>query len=91
MACHSVMLSATLALAGLMGASAGETVTCKPTDAASCMCDGKPIGPDTWKPPSWFSTNATSLWELSAKMNGEDVPLSKYKAKAALVVNVASA
>jgi len=38
-----------------------------------------------------MQSSATSLWELTAQMDGEEVPLSKYKAKAALVVNVASA
>ena len=55
------------------------------------MCNGVPIGPHTWKAPSWLESNKTSIYETSAFYAGEEVPLYKYKAKATLVVNVASA
>mmetsp|Transcript_40196 Transcript_40196/g.72220 ORF Transcript_40196/g.72220 Transcript_40196/m.72220 type:complete len:92 (+) Transcript_40196:1-276(+) len=91
MAVHSVMLSTSLVLAGICSGVAAETVTCRSDDPESCSCDGKPIGPHTWSPPSWMQSNASSLWDLTAQIDGEEVPLSKYRAKAALVVNVASA
>lgn len=90
MGCHSVMLSATIALAGLTCVTS-DSVTCKQDDPATCMCDGAAIGPHTWSPPPWMQSDATSLWDLSAQMDGKEVPLAKYKAKAALIVNVASA
>lgn len=92
MSCHSVMLTATVALVGLFcGAASAPTVTCKSDDPESCMCEGAPIGRHTYSPPPWMESDAASLWDLTAKMDGKDVPLAKYKAKAALIVNVASA
>jgi len=78
-------------LACLAPFSLSSTVTCDPQDPAKCMCNGVPIGPHTWKAPSWLESNKTSIYETSAFYAGEEVPLYKYKAKATLVVNVASA
>lgn len=47
-------------------------------------------GPDSWRPPPWMKSDASSLWDLKASINGKQVNLSNYKAKAAIVVNVAS-
>ena len=71
--------------------AAGSVVTCDPSDPAKCMCDGVPIGPHTWTPPSWLKSNATSIYDTTALMDGTVTPLSKYRAKATLVINVASA
>ena len=68
-----------------------STVTCDARDPASCMCDGVPIGPSTWTPPSWLHSNKTSIYETTAFMKGSETPLAKFKAKATMVVNVASA
>lgn len=85
------MLAATMSLAGLFVGAASDPVTCKSDDPETCTCGGAPIGPHTWSPPAWMGSTATSLWDLSAQMDGKEVPLAKYKAKAALIVNVASA
>lgn len=69
----------------------GSSVTCDPDDPAKCMCDGVPIGPHTWTPPTWLHSNKTSIYQTDALMNGKQTPLSQYKAKATLVLNVASA
>ena len=66
-------------------------VTCDPGEPGKCMCGGKPIGPKTWSPPSWLKSNHTSIYDTSAYMNGELKSLSVYKAKASMLVNVASA
>mmetsp|Transcript_90272 Transcript_90272/g.156444 ORF Transcript_90272/g.156444 Transcript_90272/m.156444 type:complete len:90 (-) Transcript_90272:741-1010(-) len=71
--------------------SAGPTVTCEAGDPGKCECEGSPIGPHTWAPPSYMYSTATSFWDLSEKMYGKDTPLANFKAKAAIVVNVASA
>lgn len=84
-----MIVSALLTVA--TAARVGSSVTCDPSDPAKCMCDGVPIGPDTWTPPSWLESNKTSIYETSAAMGGVLTPLSKYKAKATIVVNVASA
>ena len=55
------------------------------------MCDGIPIGPDTWTPPPWLTSNKTSIYQTDAMMDGILTLLYKYKAKASLVLNVASA
>jgi len=66
-------------------------VTCQPTDADSCDCDGEPVGNHAFTPPSWWSTPLTSIYQATALMGGTAVSLAKYKAKATIVVNVASA
>jgi len=67
------------------------TVTCSPSDAQDCTCEGAPVGPTEWIAPEYLNNNASSLWDLSEKYYGEDVPLVKFRAKAAIVMNVASA
>lgn len=67
------------------------TITCDPNDPAKCDCDGEPIGPHTWTPPGWLISNKTSLYETSAMYDGVLTQLSKFKAKATMLVNVASA
>jgi hypothetical protein len=62
-------------------------VSCGPD---GCTCGGHKIGPQSAAPPSWFLTDLSSMYETSAKLSGKDVPLSNYRAKATLVVNVAS-
>jgi hypothetical protein len=69
----------------------GPTITCDPSDAGNCKCDGTPIGPSTWTPPKWLHTTKTSVFDTSAAMNGVSTPIAKFRAKAAIVVNVASA
>ena len=68
-----------------------SVVTCSPSNPADCMCDGAPIGPATWTPPSWLVSNKTSIFETSVMMEGKETPLANYQAKATMVVNVASA
>ena len=68
-----------------------SAITCDPADPAKCVCDGKPIGPHTWTPPSWLVSPHKSIYNTSAMYKGSTVPLSQFKAKATLVVNVASA
>ena len=59
---------------------------------SSCECEGLPIGPGkAFTPPEWARSSLTSIYDASAPLNGEQVPLSRYRAKATLVVNVASA
>ena len=60
----------------LAAATAASTVECDPTDPAKCTCDGVPIGPHTWKPPSWLVSNKTSIFDTSALLNGKLTPLS---------------
>lgn len=74
-----------------LGASASPTVTCDPNDPAKCSCNGVPIGPHTWTPPTWLVTNKTSIYQTSAYLKGALTPLSTLRAKATLMVNVASA
>lgn len=85
------MLYAAVLLAMASGSATPSKITCDPSDPASCMCDGNPIGPDTWTPPSWLVSNKTSIFETSAPLRGEMTPLSKYATKATLLINVASA
>lgn len=90
------MLSSTIALAGLFTCGSiislpNDKITCSKDDPETCLCDGVPIGPHTYSQPTWMQNNATSLWDLAAQMHGEEVPLANYRAKAALIVNVASA
>jgi len=55
-----------------------------------CACGGVNIGPKTAVPPSWFLTDLTSMYQTSAQLAGYSAPLVGYKARATLVVNVAS-
>jgi hypothetical protein len=66
---------------------ADSKVSCGPD---GCTCGGDKIGPQTAIPPSWFLTDLHSMYETSAMLAGKDLPLSNYRAKATLVVNVAS-
>lgn len=88
MSCLSRAVRAVFLGAAVAGAS---SIACDAHDAARCECDGKPLGPDTWTPPPWMSSNASSLWDVTEMMDGKATPLANFKAKAALVVNVASA
>lgn len=72
-------------------ASSSPAITCEPNDPAKCSCDGVPIGPHTWKPPTWLVSNKTSLYDTSAPLAGIETPLSKFPAKATMLINVASA
>jgi len=74
-----------------VASNGANPITCDPADPAKCMCDGSPIGPDTWSPPSWLVSNKTSIFDTSAPFNGHMTPLSKFRAKATLLINVASA
>ena len=65
------------------------TITCDPNDAANCTCGGVPIGPDTWKLPSYMRANATSVYDLEVMKGGSATKLPRMKA--AMIVNVASA
>ena len=75
----------------VLAAAASPSVTCDPNDQAKCMCNGIPIGPHTWKPPSWLISNKTSLYDTEALLDGALTSLSQFKAKATMLVNVASA
>ena len=69
----------------------GLSVSCDPTDAAKCRCsDGEPIGPHTWTEPAYMK-GPKSIYNTTVLMEGAYVPLSKYRAKATLIINVASA
>ena len=67
------------------------TISCDPSDAGKCMCDGAPIGPTTWVPPAWLVSKHRSIYDTYAYQDSVRVPLSNFKAKAAMVINVASA
>ena len=66
-------------------------ITCNPSDAGDCTCEGRPIGPSTFSAPAYTHSNHTSIYDTFAPMEGAMVPLSRYRARAAIVVNVASA
>lgn len=66
-------------------------VTCLPSDADTCDCSGAPIGMHTWTPPEWWKSGLASIYEASAPMAGVPTPLSRFKAKATIITNVASA
>ena len=88
-------------------AATDDPVTCDPTrsmrrqlrvrsgdssSALSCQCEGLPIGPGrAFTPPEWIKSMMNSLYDGHAPLDGVQVPLSRYRAKATLVVNVASA
>ena len=57
----------------------------------TCHCEGIPIGPGKATAPDWAKTTLSSMYDAHATLNGEPVPLSRYRAKATLIVNVASA
>ena len=78
-------------LAPSAGTRVAPTITCDPKDPEKCECNGTPIRPHTWKPPAWLVTNFTSIYETSAPIFGKNASLSNYRAKATLVMNVASA
>lgn len=68
-------------------------------DIQNCTCEGMTLGPgivgdsNDSKAFADFNnhpSNAVSLWEFSAFLRGSEVPLLDYKAKATVVVNVAS-
>ena len=75
----------------VMQGSAEPSITCDADDPGKCTCEGKPIGPSTWSPPAYRTSSSTSIYNTSALMKGVETPLSAYRYKAALVVNVASA
>ena len=72
-------------------ADADPTVTCQPQSSGNCVCEGKPIGPDTYVAPAWMTPPDTGIYNTSALIGGVLTPLARYRAKAAIVVNVASA
>ena len=77
--------------AGYVGITMPANITCNPSDPGDCKCEGLPIGPSTFTPPAYSVSNHTSIYATHAPMEGVMVPLSRYRARAALVVNVASA
>mmetsp|Transcript_11569 Transcript_11569/g.42314 ORF Transcript_11569/g.42314 Transcript_11569/m.42314 type:complete len:147 (-) Transcript_11569:1544-1984(-) len=66
-------------------------VVCEPEDNQACTCEDQSIGRSTFVSPPWRTPNVTSFWDLTASLGGRDLPLRDFRAKAALVVNIASA
>jgi len=74
-----------------LAATSEPVVVCDPKIPDKCMCDGQPIGHSTWAPPAWLMPKGSSIYDMTATLGGSKVPLSTYKAKVAMVANVASA
>jgi len=66
-------------------------VTCSPSDADLCDCGGEPVGAHTWSAPGWWTPPLASIYEASAPLRGVPTPLARFRAKATIVTNVASA
>ena len=76
---------------GIVGGSACDEDSPTP---GTCNCSGMPMGPESWRlsKPEWFLTNLTSVWNTTASLFGQEVPLSQFMGhKATLVMNIASA
>ena len=76
---------------GIVGGSACDEDSPTP---GTCNCSGTPMGPESWRisKPEWFLTNLTSIWDTTASLFGQPVPLSQFMGKkATLVMNIASA
>jgi len=66
-------------------------VKCAADDYDKCDCGGEPVGAHAQAPPTWWTPPLTSMYQATAPLGGVEVSLSQYKAKATVVVNVASA
>ena len=76
---------------GIVGGSACDEDSPIP---GTCNCSGMPMGPESWRisKPDWFLPNVTSVWNTTASLFGQEVPLSQFMGhKATLVMNIASA
>lgn len=77
--------------AGVFASVGDPMITCDPGNPAKCSCDGVPIGPATWSPPSWLKSSHTSIYDTYATIKGVNTSLANYRANATMLVNVASA
>lgn len=77
-------------LASISEAGAAPIITCSATDSDNCTCGGKPIGHSVYVPPAWLGSTKGSIYDTSAKVGRKETSLANYKAKVAMIVNVAS-